>query len=225
MRSEPRAGAGRPLASHLPTRGCDLGAAFGEKSGWERELVRAGRARGRRVASAARLGKEALVARDRLPSTARVARQGRCSTSRRSPSSTSRAGTRRVPRGPLRQPGRARVGRVTYTQMLNPLGGIECDFTVTRLAEDWIPDRHRHGVRPARRCLDPPALPRRVRARRRRHFGVAASASGALRVIRSSSHSLTVLFERRLSVMAVSELAVGPIPCLAVRVTYVSELS
>jgi 4-methylaminobutanoate oxidase (formaldehyde-forming) len=28
------------------------------------------------------------------------------------------------------------VGRVTYTQMLNRRGGIECDFTVTRLAED-----------------------------------------------------------------------------------------
>ena len=28
------------------------------------------------------------------------------------------------------------VGTVTYTQMLNPRGGIECDFTVTRLAED-----------------------------------------------------------------------------------------
>jgi 4-methylaminobutanoate oxidase (formaldehyde-forming) len=28
------------------------------------------------------------------------------------------------------------VGRITYTQMLNRRGGIECDFTVTRLAED-----------------------------------------------------------------------------------------
>ncbi|MFQ5616669.1 MAG: FAD-dependent oxidoreductase, partial [Anaerolineales bacterium] len=28
------------------------------------------------------------------------------------------------------------VGRVTYTSMLNPSGGIECDFTVTRLAPD-----------------------------------------------------------------------------------------
>src|SRR5439155_15225407 len=28
------------------------------------------------------------------------------------------------------------VGAITYTQMLNPRGGIECDFTVTRLAED-----------------------------------------------------------------------------------------
>ncbi|HET8821112.1 MAG TPA: FAD-dependent oxidoreductase [Thermoleophilaceae bacterium] len=32
------------------------------------------------------------------------------------------------------------VGRVTYTQMLNSRGGIECDFTVSRLAEErfWI---------------------------------------------------------------------------------------
>src|SRR5437588_11695276 len=28
------------------------------------------------------------------------------------------------------------VGRVTYTQMLNHDGGIECDFTVTRLAQN-----------------------------------------------------------------------------------------
>jgi 4-methylaminobutanoate oxidase (formaldehyde-forming) len=28
------------------------------------------------------------------------------------------------------------VGRITYTQMLNRRGGIECDFTVTRMAED-----------------------------------------------------------------------------------------
>ncbi len=28
------------------------------------------------------------------------------------------------------------VGRVTYTQMLNRRGGIECDFTVARLDEE-----------------------------------------------------------------------------------------
>ena len=28
------------------------------------------------------------------------------------------------------------VGSIVYTQMLNPRGGIECDFTVTRLAAD-----------------------------------------------------------------------------------------
>jgi 4-methylaminobutanoate oxidase (formaldehyde-forming) len=28
------------------------------------------------------------------------------------------------------------VGQVTYTQMLNPNGRIECDFTVTRLEDE-----------------------------------------------------------------------------------------
>ncbi len=28
------------------------------------------------------------------------------------------------------------MGRITYTQMLNRRGGIECDFTVTRLGEE-----------------------------------------------------------------------------------------
>ena len=28
------------------------------------------------------------------------------------------------------------VGRITYTQMLNRRGGIECDFTVTRVEEE-----------------------------------------------------------------------------------------
>ena len=28
------------------------------------------------------------------------------------------------------------IGQITYTQMLNSRGGIECDFTVARLAED-----------------------------------------------------------------------------------------
>ena len=47
------------------------------------------------------------------------------------------------------------VGQVTYTQMLNARGGIECDFTVTRLADDRFRDRHRHGVRAARPGVDP----------------------------------------------------------------------
>ena len=34
--------------------------------------------------------------------------------------------------------------------MLNARGGIECDFTVTRLGEETLPHRHRDGVRPAR---------------------------------------------------------------------------
>ena len=42
------------------------------------------------------------------------------------------------------------VGRVTYTQMLNSRGGIECDFTVARLAEELLLDRDRDGVRQSR---------------------------------------------------------------------------
>ena len=58
---------------------------------------------------------------------------------------------------------------MTYTQMLNSRGGIECDFTVTRVRRGSLQDRHRDGVRPARPRLDPAARPRRrLRAGRRR---------------------------------------------------------
>ena len=47
------------------------------------------------------------------------------------------------------------VGQITYTQMLNRRGGIECDFTVTRRVRGRLPDRHRHRVRQPRCELDP----------------------------------------------------------------------
>ena len=131
--------AGRPLrVSAAYARLRELGAAFGEKSGWERaNWFEPNAAARRRVAPAARLGGEAVVARRSAPSTARAARRRRSSTSRRSRSSTSsvrgaadfleRLCANRVAR---------ETGRVTYTQMLNPRGGIECDFTVTRLGAE-----------------------------------------------------------------------------------------
>ena len=79
----------------------------------------------------------ALVAGDRRRARAPAARRPRCST-RRSFAKLEVSG-----------PGAAEflerlcdnrvareVGRITYTQMLNRRGGIECDFTVARLAED-----------------------------------------------------------------------------------------
>ena len=76
------------------------------------------------------------------------------------------------------------VGQLTYTQALNPRGGIEADFTVTRIADDrfWVitgtafgnhdlawlrkqarlggvrrqPRRHHRPVRRASRCGGPP---------------------------------------------------------------------
>ena len=38
-------------------------------------------------------------------------------------------------------------GAVVYTQALNERGGIEMDVTLTRLATDGVPRRHRHRVR------------------------------------------------------------------------------
>ena len=48
------------------------------------------------------------------------------------------------------------VGRVTYTQMLNSRGGIECDFTGGPARRGALRDRHRHGIRQPRPRVDPP---------------------------------------------------------------------
>ncbi len=100
------------------------------------EPLRRERRRRRRGVAPGRLGRAALVARDRgrAPRDARARRAS--STSRRSPRSRSAGRTPRaccewvcdneVARG---------VGSVTYTQALNARGGIECDFTVTQLDE------------------------------------------------------------------------------------------
>ena len=105
------------------------------------QLVRGQRGGGRRVAAPARLGRAALVAGDRRRARAPRARPPRCSTRPRSPSS--RSAGRAPPScssACATTASRATSGKVTYTQMLNGRGGIECDFTVTRLAEDrfWI---------------------------------------------------------------------------------------
>ena len=85
--------AGRPL--HLsPTypRLQELGAAFGEKSGWERpNWFEPNAAAGDESLAPARLGRSALVAGDRRQSTVRRARRPRSSTRRPSPRSRSPA--------------------------------------------------------------------------------------------------------------------------------------
>ena len=139
-----------------------------------RELVRAERSAAATSRCGRAAGRASCGRRRSAPSTRRAARPRRCSTSRRSPRSRSpapgaaefleRLCANRVAR---------EVGRVTYTQMLNPRGGIECDFTVTRLADErfrivtgtafgqhdlaWIRAARARG---------------RLGARRRRHVGV-----------------------------------------------------
>ncbi len=134
---------GRPLrVSPVYDWHAGHGAAFGEKSGWERvNWYEANAAAGDEDAAPARLGRAALVARDRRRARRHAARPRRCSTRPRSrswrsagrapPSCSSACATTASCAAP---------GKVTYTQMLNRRGGIECDFTVTQLAEDrfWI---------------------------------------------------------------------------------------
>src|SRR5207344_338867 len=115
----------------------DLGAAFGEKSGWERanwfepnavrgdESLRPRGWAGKHWSPA--IGAEHGACRETAAifdesSFAKLEVSGEGA-----PDFLERLCANRVAR---------EVGQVTYTQMLNPNGGIECDFTVTRLAND-----------------------------------------------------------------------------------------
>ena len=115
------------------------------------------------------------------------------------------------------------VGAITYTQMLNPRGGIECDFTVTRLAEDRF------------RIVTGTAFGQHDLAWIRSH----APDDGSVRVedVTSSYACLGLWGPRAREIlqplvvepldfpyMRAREVAVGPVPCLALRVTYVGEL-
>ena len=118
------------------------------------------------------------------------------------------------------------VGALTYTQMLNEGGGIECDFTVTRLADDrfrvitgtafgqhdlsWIRDHAPEDgsvlvedVTSAYACIG--------------LWGPAA---------RDILQPLTPtpIGNEAFAFMTAQQLAVGSVPCLALRVTYVGEL-
>jgi 4-methylaminobutanoate oxidase (formaldehyde-forming) len=110
--------------------------------------------------------------------------------------------------------------------MLNEGGGIECDFTVTRLAEDRF------------RIVTGTAFGRHDLAWIRQH----APEDGSVAVEDVTSRfaclglwgpaareilqplTLADLSNEAFPYMTARELTVGPVPCLAVRVTYVGEL-
>ncbi|MFL5931168.1 MAG: FAD-dependent oxidoreductase, partial [Gaiellaceae bacterium] len=116
------------------------------------------------------------------------------------------------------------VGAITYTSMLNQRGGIECDFTVTRLAEDRF--RIVTGTAFGRHDLAwiVPHAPDGVRVddvtSRFACLGIwGPSARDVLQPL-----TATALGTDAFPYMRARELAVGPVPCLALRVTYVGEL-
>jgi glycine cleavage system T protein len=93
----------------------ELGATFGEKAGWERPNFFNG------VAEEHRAARERAGLFD-LTSFSKIMVQG----------TGALALLQRICANQLDKP----IGSVTYTQMLNDRGGVECDLTVTRLAAD-----------------------------------------------------------------------------------------
>jgi 4-methylaminobutanoate oxidase (formaldehyde-forming) len=220
--------AGRPLRlSPAYPRLLELGAAFGEKSGWERanwfepnaarcdESLRPRGWAGKLWSPA--VGAEHSACRETAAlfdesSFAKIEVSGKGAADL-----LERLCANRVARD---------VGQVTYTQMLNPRGGIECDFTVTRLAEDRF------------RIVTGTAFGQHDLAWIRQH----APEDGPVRIVDVTSQHACVglwgpkareilqpltaadLSNDAFPYMSARELAVGRVPCLALRVTYVGEL-
>jgi glycine cleavage system aminomethyltransferase T/glycine/D-amino acid oxidase-like deaminating enzyme len=220
--------AGRPLrVSSAYGRLEELHASFGEKSGWERANW---------FETNAALGDESLRPRGwagKLWSPAIGAEHFACrgaaaifDESSFAKILVSGAGAaallerlcaNRVARG---------VGQVTYTQMLNARGGIECDFTVTRLAENRF------------RIVTGTAFGQHDIAWIRQH----APDDGSVEIVDETSRyacfglwgplarellqplASVDLSSASFPYMHARELAIGRVPCLALRVTYVGEL-
>ncbi len=118
------------------------------------------------------------------------------------------------------------VGSVVYTQMLNPRGGIECDFTVTRLGADRFRivtgtafgEHDRSWIR-LNMPEDPTVVIEDVTSQYAA-IGLWGPRSRDIlqRVTKSNVSNAAFPY------MTAQNIAVGDVPVLAVRVTYVGEL-
>ena len=118
------------------------------------------------------------------------------------------------------------VGRITYTQMLNARGGIECDFTVARLAEERF------------QIVTGTAFGQHDASWLRRHAPRDGSVQITDTTARLSCFALWGPLAREIlqpltpdslagedfPYMTVGELTVGDVPVRALRVTFVGEL-
>ncbi len=220
--------AGRPLrVSPAYMRLLELGAAFGEKSGWERaNWFEPNAARGdeslRPRGWAGKLwspatGAEHLACRETAAlfdesSFAKIEVAGEGATD-----FLERLCGNRVARN---------VGQVTYTQMLNSRGGIECDFTVTRLSEERF--RIVTGTAFGQHDLawlaqhepDDGSVQIRDVTSQLACYGIwGPSAREILQPL-----TTTDLSNDAFPYMHARKLAAGRVPCLGLRVTYVGEL-
>ncbi len=217
--------AARPLRlSPTYQRLRELGAAFGEKSGWERANwfepnAAAGDERLRPRGWAGRLWSPAIGAEHRACREAaalfdetsfakiEVAGPGAAAF-------LERLCSNRVARD---------VGQVTYTQMLNGAGGVECDFTVTRLADDRFrivtgTAFGQHDLAWIRSHL-PDDGSVSVEDVTSRYACIGIWGPAAREIVASVSPD-----DLSFPYLHAREISVGRVACLAVRVTYVGEL-
>jgi glycine cleavage system aminomethyltransferase T/glycine/D-amino acid oxidase-like deaminating enzyme len=113
------------------------------------------------------------------------------------------------------------VGRITYTQMLNSRGGIECDFTVSRLGEDRFgivtgTAFGRHDLSWIRRHAGGDVLVEDVTSR----WACIGLWGPRARDVLAGACTDDLAF----GYMRWAELTVGDVPVRALRVTYVGEL-
>jgi glycine cleavage system aminomethyltransferase T/glycine/D-amino acid oxidase-like deaminating enzyme len=220
--------AGRPLRlSPIYSRLSELGAAFGEKSGWERanwfepnvphgdESLRPHGWAGRLWSPA--IGAEHTACRESaaifdFTSFAKIEIRGHGAAA-----FLESLTDNRVARA---------AGALTYTQMLNDGGGIECDFTVTRLAEDrfrvitgtafgqhdlfWIRD---HAPEDGSVYIEDVTSA---------YAGIGLWGPAAREILQPLTQAN--IGNEAFPFMTAQQLAVGSVPCLALRVTYVGEL-
>ncbi|HEY0389625.1 MAG TPA: FAD-dependent oxidoreductase [Gaiellales bacterium] len=220
--------AGRPLRlSPAYARLAELGASFGEKSGWERanwfepnaadgdESLRPRGWAGENWSPA--IHAEAIATRERAglfdeTSFAKFEVHG--------PGAL--AALQMLCANDVDRP----AGSVVYTQMLNRRGGIECDFTVTRLADDRF------------RIVTGTAFGNHDMAWVRKHLPPDGSVQLTDVTSAYACYGLwgprardilqpltrTDISNQAFRYMTARELSIGSVPCLAVRVTYVGEL-
>ena len=219
--------AGRPLkVSAVNARHRDLGAAFGEKSGWERvnwyesnapsgdESTRPDGWAGMLWSPA--IGAEHLACRSSA---------GLFDESSFSKLDVTGSGAAAFLERLCANSVARRVGAVTYTQLLNPRGGVECDLTVTRLAEDRFrlvtgtAFGHHDGAWIRQHLEDDSVVVDDVTSQ---YACFALWGPRARDILQPLSES--DLSHSAFGYMSAQEINVGAVPCLAVRVTFVGEL-
>ena len=219
--------AGRPLkVSPVNARHRDLGAAFGEKSGWERvnwyeSNADAGDESTRPDGWAGMLWSPAIGAEHRAcrESAALFDESSFAKLDVTGPGAASFL-ERLCANGVAR-----RVGAVTYTQLLNPRGGVECDLTVTRLAEDRFrivtgtAFGNHDGAWIRQHLVDDSVVVEDVTSKYACFALWGPRARDILQPLTESD-----LSHEAFGYMSAKEINVGAVPCLAVRVTFVGEL-